>query len=218
MDDMEPLNPEDFKVKGSAFKAPPAEDEVPPAEGEAPPAEGEVPPAEGGAPPAEGEAPGEDTIDPIGDDAVNDLGKGGGKDEAASDLGLGDEDNAATTSGDNEMDQISDSMGFDEFPEPEKVVKWNPITSGNNEIVSKHVDGFMLRARQLSVKNGEKTKYAVQLFKGNKMVDKGSIWLSSNADPRATLQNIADRILNKLGLTSHYDDSGSDINDISDAM
>lgn len=87
--------------------------------------------------------------------------------------------------------------------EPEKKVKWTTVPTDDNEIKSQHVGGFTLRSKPLSSKQGEKIKYITQLYKDKKILEKGVIWVDSNKDPRSFLQNIADRILNRMGLTSN---------------
>jgi hypothetical protein len=87
--------------------------------------------------------------------------------------------------------------------EPEKQVKWTTIPTDDNEIKSKHVGGFLLRSKPLSSRQGEKTKYITQLYKGNKILEKGVIWIDSSKDPRTYLQNVSDRILNRMGLSSN---------------
>lgn len=87
--------------------------------------------------------------------------------------------------------------------EPEKQVKWTTIPTDDNEIKSKHIGGFLLRSKPLSSKQGEKTKYITQLYKGNKILEKGVIWIDSSKDPRTYLQNVSDRILNRMGLSSN---------------
>jgi hypothetical protein len=86
---------------------------------------------------------------------------------------------------------------------PEKQIKWTVIPTDNNELKSQHVNGFTLRARPLSAKKDEKIKYITQLYKGNKILEKGVIWIDSTKDPITFLQNVADRILNRMGLTSN---------------
>ncbi len=86
---------------------------------------------------------------------------------------------------------------------PEKVVKWTAIPTDNNELKSKHVGGFILRARSLSAKQGKKTKYMTQLFKDKKILEKGVIWIDDDKDPLTFLQNISDRVLNRMGLVSN---------------
>ena len=87
--------------------------------------------------------------------------------------------------------------------EPEKQVKWTTIPTDDNEIKSKHVGGFLLRSKPLSSRQGEKVKYITQLYKGNKILEKGVIWIDSSKDPRTYLQNVSDRILNRMGLSSN---------------
>lgn len=86
---------------------------------------------------------------------------------------------------------------------PEKQVKWTSVPQDNGDIWSEHVDGFTLRARALSAKQGDKTKYTAQLFHDKKLLEKGVIWVPSSVDPQTVLQNVADRILDRMGLVSH---------------
>lgn len=87
--------------------------------------------------------------------------------------------------------------------EPEKQVKWTAVPTDDSEIKSKHVGGFILRAKPLSSKQGDKVKYITQLYKGEKIIEKGVIWIDSEKDPRTFLQNVSDRILNRMKLTSN---------------
>jgi hypothetical protein len=91
--------------------------------------------------------------------------------------------------------------------EPEKQVKWTIIPTDNNELKSQHVSGFILRAKPLSAKKGEKIKYITQLYKSNKILEKGVIWIDHTKDPITFLQNISDRILNRMGLSSNEAES-----------
>ena len=132
---------------------------------------------------------GDDEIDPIGDLGMeDDLGLGGG-----GDLGMDDE----------EFESELDSSPEDELPEmtaPEAKVRWTPVPQENGDIWSEHVEGFVLRARPLSAQQGPKIKYAVQLFKNDQMVEKGVIYIDRHEDAREYLQNIADRILDRMNL------------------
>lgn len=139
----------------------------------------------------------EDELDPsitdddldIGDDEIDPVG----------DINLGSSDF------DSELEDDSLGLPGEEEPRiiaPEEQVKWTVVPQENGDIWSEHVNGFVLRARPLSAQQGAKTKYMAQLFKDQKMIDKGPIWIENDADPVEYLQNIADRILDRLGLTN----------------
>ena len=125
---------------------------------------------------------GDEEIDPMGDDVL-----GGGLED------------------DEFSDELEDDslFGEPEMVAPEEQVKWTTVQQENGDIWSEHESGFVLRARPLSTKQGSKLKYSAQLFKNNKMVDKGTIWVEKGADATEFLQNVADRILDRHGLVNY---------------
>jgi hypothetical protein len=132
---------------------------------------------------------GEDEIDPIGD---LDL-------EGEGDLEGGDEDFESELD-DLEGDDLGleDELGDEEFVEaPQAEVKWTPTPTEDGTIHSEHKDGFVLRAKPLSSQQDSKIKYITQLYKGDKMIEKGTIWVENEVDPREYLQNVSDRILDR---------------------
>lgn len=139
----------------------------------------------------------DDEIDPIGDSALDEF-----DDE---DTGINDEEF------DTDLSDLSDdligSLDVKPEPEPEKIspeeqIKWSVIEQDNNDIVSKHTDGFILMARPLSAKQKNKIKYISRLSKDGKVLESGVIWIDRNEDARQHLQNIADRILDKGGFVN----------------
>lgn len=134
---------------------------------------------------------GGDEVDPIGDAAANEVGG----------IGMGDIPNEGDA-GIKLDDPMAGMPGAPAAPlEPQ--VKWTNVPQDNGDIWSEHLDGYVLRARSLSAKNGDKIKYIAQLFKGKKLIEKGVVWLKQSGDAQMMLQNIADRILDKMGLVSH---------------
>ena len=134
---------------------------------------------------------GEDDVDPIGDAAAND----------ASGIGPSDIPNEGDA-GVKLDDSMSDVPGMEPAPAA-PIVKWTSVPQDNGDIWSEHLDGYVLRARSLSAKKGTRTKYIAQLFKDKKLIEKGVIWLEQGVDAQTALQNVADRILDKMGLVSH---------------
>ena len=134
----------------------------------------------------------DDEIDPVGDFNLSGISKK----EAQSnkpDLDLGPE--------------IDTTEEVDDIPiAPEVMVKWTPVSTDNGEIISKHIDGYVLRAKPLSAKSGSKNKYIVQLHKG-KIIEKGIIWVDNNRDAREFLQNVSDRILDRTGLVNKSEEA-----------
>lgn len=127
----------------------------------------------------------DDEIDPIGD------------------IGLGDSNFSAAL--DSEMDASSDlPLEYDtnRMIAPEEQVRWTVIPQENGDIWSEHTNGYVLRARPLSTQKGSALKYAAQLFKDNKILEEGVIWIDQDKDPVEYLQNISDRILDRLGLSN----------------
>lgn len=127
---------------------------------------------------------GDEEIDPVGDDA----------------LGLGD-DEFSDELNDMSLD-LPDEEPISNMVAPEEQIRWTPVPQENGDIWSEHVDGFVLRARPLSAQQGSKIKYAAQLFKNDKLIEKGVIYIDQNRDSREVLQNIADRILDRLNLVN----------------
>lgn len=122
---------------------------------------------------------GEDEIDPVGDLGMED------------DLGLEDEDDLGLE---------------DEFVEaPQAQAKWSPVPTEDGTIHSEHEEGFVLRAKPLSSQQDNKIKYITQLYKNDKIIEKGTIWVENEADAREYLQNVSDRILDRLGLFSNIE-------------
>lgn len=141
------------------------------------------------------EALGDEEVDPIGDAAVDD----------AAGIGPSDLPNEGDA-GIKLDDQSADVPGTMPAPAPAPAapqVKWTNVPQDNGDIWSDHIDGYTLRARALSAKNGTKTKYIAQLFKDRKLLEKGVVFIDQTADAQAVLQNISDRILDKMGLVSH---------------
>ncbi len=141
----------------------------------------------------EDEPLGDEEVDPIGDAAADDTG------------GIGPSDIPNEGDAGVKLDDPSAGIPGAPAPAPAAVpqVKWTNVPQDNGDIWSDHIDGFSLRARALSAKNGTKTKYIAQLFKDRKLIEKGVTFIDQSADPQAVLQNIADRILDKMGLVSH---------------
>lgn len=138
----------------------------------------------------------DDEIDPVGDLALDEI-----DDE---DFGIDDEDFDKELETDDfslEMDETEIEQP-EEIVRPEEQVKWSVIQQDNNDIVSKHADGFVLMARPLSAKQGDKIKYISRLSKDNKVLESGVIWIDRNEDARKYLENIADRILDKSGFVN----------------
>ena len=138
-----------------------------------------------------------DEVDPIGDEALEEF-----DDE---DFGMNDED----FDDEIEMDVDSDmpiDIGIDaeepnqEMVAPEAQVKWTAAPQDNGDLVSHHVNGFILMARPLSAQQGSKTKYVSRLSRDGKVIESGVIWIDSEADAMEYLQNVADRILDRTGL------------------
>jgi len=125
----------------------------------------------------------DDEVDPIGD------------------IGLGDSEFESELM-DDSPDLPEDEEEKEEFIAPEEQVRWTVVPQENGDIWTEHVNGFILRARPLSAKQGSKIKYSVQLFKDQKIIEKGIIWIDREKDATEYLQNIADRILDRLGLTN----------------
>ena len=135
----------------------------------------------------------DEEIDPIGDMALDDNSDNDLDDEEFNmELNLSDEDEINNLDQDQEINMVA----------PEEQIKWTSIPQENGDIWSEHINGFILRARPLSSKKGEKIKYTAQLFKNNKMVESGVIWIDKNKDAREFLQNISDRILDRLNLVN----------------
>lgn len=132
-------------------------------------------------------------IDPIGDIALDEL-----DDELEFNDDLNNELN------DDEFDAELNSSDIPEeeteFTPPEEQIKWTVIPQENKKIRSEHINGFILQAHPLSSKQGDKIKYVAQLSKDGKMINKGVIWINKNKDVHEFLQNIADRILDRLNL------------------
>lgn len=129
----------------------------------------------------------DEEIDPIGDAALDELG-GSELTDIEFDAELAEP----------EFPGVKEA----EFIPPEQQVRWTAVPQENGDIWSEHVDGFVLRARPLSAQQGDKIKYIAQLFKNNKMIEKGVIWVDQNTDAREYLQNVSDRILDRMGLVN----------------
>jgi hypothetical protein len=140
----------------------------------------------------------DDEIDPIGDSALDDELELS-QDEFESELESEDENDIPELEepGDEELD----IEGLEE-PEFEPEIKWTAVPQDGNEIKSEHIDGFVLRARPLSSKQGDKIKYASQLYLNKRIIEKGVIWIDKETDPREYLENISDRIISKLGFSN----------------
>jgi hypothetical protein len=151
----------------------------------------------------------EETVDPKDVGVDNDLNLGDiesvPEDGEDADMSLDDFESEVGKSPESELPGATPELPqpLDVQAEPEKQVKWTVVPTDDNEIKSKHVGGFELRAKPLSSRQGEKVKYVVQLYKGEKIIDKGVTWVDAGIDPRTFLQNVSDRVLNKLGLTSN---------------
>jgi hypothetical protein len=122
-------------------------------------------------------------VDPVGDSALGDIGS-----EASSDINL-------------ESPEIDDNSDVEVAEQQLEIntPKWQVVPQDNNDIVSRHDDGYILRARLLSAKQGSKVKYAAQITRDNKILDKGVIWIERDANPVEFLQNVSDRILSRFG-------------------
>lgn len=154
---------------------------------------------------------GDDQIDPadvgLGDTLDDDLNTADSADQI--------DDNEVDPIGDSALDSIDlkepslkddpedvNNRNEDEVVDQQMEIntpKWNVVPQDNSDIVSKHVDGYILRARPLSAKNGDKVKYAAQISRDSKIIDKGVIWIKRDVNPVDYLQNISDRILSKFG-------------------
>ncbi len=119
-------------------------------------------------------------VDPMGDDAL-------------------DDNNFEKELEDDGLD-LPEPIEQPEMIPPEEQIKWTPVPQENGDVWSEHVNGYILRARPLSSKEEDKIKYAVQLFEGDRLLEKGVIWIEQNSDPREFLQNVSDRILDRMGL------------------
>jgi len=135
---------------------------------------------------------GDEEIDSIGDEALDDFG--GGLGGGLDDDEFGDELNLGANADLPDMEQQPVA--------PEEQVRWTPVPQDNGDIRSDHVDGFVLRARPLSAQKGGKIKYVSQLYKDDRLIEKGVIWIDQQNDAREILQNIADRILDRTGLSN----------------
>ncbi len=155
---------------------------------------------------------GDEEVDPIGDAAVDDT------------AGISSSDIPNEGDAGDKLDDVSaDVPGAMASAPAAPQVKWTNVPQDNGDIWSDHIDGYTLRARALSAKNGTKTKYIAQLFKDRKLLEKGVVFIDQTADAQAVLQNISDRILDKMGLVSHSlvppaqpDDGGVQESDIPD--
>lgn len=92
----------------------------------------------------------------------------------------------------DDFDEGFDDEGFDE-EEKDEIPYWEPVSVPNKkDICFKRSDGFYLRARRLeSVPN----KWIAQLWSGDKILDKGSIFIGNDLDPGEYLQRVADYML-----------------------
>jgi hypothetical protein len=146
---------------------------------------------------------GEDEVDPIGDLGLEEEGEDEGDDEDFEDE-LGGLDDM-----EDELGGMEDDLGLEDeedFMEaPQAQVKWTPVPTEDGTVQSEHEEGFVLRAKPLSSQQGNKVKYITQLYKGNKIIEKGTIWVESEVDAREYLQNVSDRILDRLGLFSNVE-------------
>lgn len=142
----------------------------------------------------------EDSVDPDDVNMQNDLELDDEQIDPLGDIGLGDSDFESEL--ENDSLDLPDDSGEPKIIPPEEQVKWTAVPQENGDIWSEHVNGYVLRARPLSAQQGDKRKYAAQLFKDNKIMEKGTIWVDNNADARDILHNIADRILDRLGLVN----------------
>lgn len=136
---------------------------------------------------------GDEEIDPIGDAALDD------------DEDLDDEEFDMELDNNNDDDDLPDAFTEEEpidMVPPEEIVRWNPVPQENGDIWSEHTDGFVLRARPLSAQQDDKIKYVAQLYKNDKTIEKGVIYIDQNVDAQEYLQNIADRILDRLNLVN----------------
>lgn len=174
LDPFEPINPKDFEVDDTK-----GTEEINPADVGL----DDVLDDKGGS--LDGEEQFDDEeVDPVGDAAL-----GGG--DASGKIGL------------EEPTLVDSANAGDPTLEKQKEIiepKWQVVPQDNNDIVSQHEKGFLLRARPLSSKQGNKIKYAAQLTRNNEVLDKGVIWVDRDANPVDFLQNVADRIISKFNL------------------
>jgi len=133
---------------------------------------------------------GDDDLD-IEDDEIDPVG----------DIGLGGTD-FNTELEDDSLDLPDNEPEQPKIVAPEEQVRWTVVPQENGDIWSEHVNGFVLRARPLSAQKGPQIKYAAQLFKDQKMIENGTIWIDKDTDATEYLQNVADRILDRMGLTN----------------
>lgn len=72
---------------------------------------------------------------------------------------------------------------------------WEPIEVPNKkDLAFKRSDGFTLRARELSSVPG---KWVAQLYTGDKILDKGTLFIPSDVEPTEYLQKMSDYMLDK---------------------
>lgn len=145
----------------------------------------------------------DDEVDPIGDIGLDDKEFSKSlKEPADADLPNSKEETKEEPLEEPLEDMLDEPSGQKDISGP----SWTVVPQENGEIKIEHKDGYTVRAKPLTVRNKNKIKYAVQLYKDHKIIEKGVRWIDEDQDPIKILQNISDALLKKLNFINDEDE------------